>query len=226
MERQGRRAGVCLELESIRLHEGVYQVRYNKKLREPTQGSQPSISTRARTSRPSRDMGYAVKLDIGCLVVGSADRVHSERGAPSAPSRLAGWRCATVRPHTPARGAGRRSLPNRAAPHATQIPTISARADGAPARTRSACSARRRPARGAAPARQDGRRSGGGVWRGAHPSKAGGELGPADKVIVLADLLKARRTARRMAMILESVAHGDLPCSDVDEEGAGPRRWS
>jgi|SRR5215510_5987229 len=31
----------ALEFESIRLHEGVYQVRYNKKFREPTKASPP-----------------------------------------------------------------------------------------------------------------------------------------------------------------------------------------
>ena len=31
----------ALELETIRLHEGVYQVRYNKKFREPTKASPP-----------------------------------------------------------------------------------------------------------------------------------------------------------------------------------------
>ena len=36
----------ALEFESIRLHEGVYQVRYNKKFREPHQG-EPSIPTRS-----------------------------------------------------------------------------------------------------------------------------------------------------------------------------------
>ena len=47
----------ALEFESIRLHEGVYQVRYTKKFKEPTKANPPY---RLVLVRPDRTVGWGM----------------------------------------------------------------------------------------------------------------------------------------------------------------------